>query len=99
MKTLWQYGINQWIAQNEYIYDKNKEEQVEKKTWEINNKQIQAMHRTDKLRIQGMDRHLFTLPLKKQLGQSLDWKQKWVECATIVFETWVTLRDSHAFTY
>ena len=58
VKSLWQYGIDQWIAQNEYIYGKTKEEQVEKKTQEIN-KQIKAMHRADKFRVRGMDRHLF----------------------------------------
>ena len=66
VKSLWQYGIDQWIAQNEYIYGKTKEEQVEKKTQEIN-KQIRAMHRADKFRVRGMDRHLFTLSLKKRL--------------------------------
>ena len=32
VKSLWQYGIDQWIARNKYIYGKTKEEQVEKKT-------------------------------------------------------------------
>ena len=68
VKSLWQYGIDQWIARNEYIYGKTKEEQVEKKTQEIN-KQIKAMHGADKFRVQGMDRHLFTLSLKKRLEQ------------------------------
>jgi hypothetical protein len=47
------------------------------------------MHRTDKFTVQGMDRHLFTLSLKKQLEQSLDRKQKWVECVTIAYEAWM----------
>jgi hypothetical protein len=36
VKSLLQYGIDQWIAQNEYIYGKTKEKQVEKKTLDIN---------------------------------------------------------------
>jgi hypothetical protein len=35
-----------------------------------------------------MDGHLFTLSLKKQLEQSLDRNQKWVECVTIAYEAW-----------
>ena len=66
VKSLWQYGIDQWIARNEYIYGKTKEEQVEKKTQEIN-KQIKTMHRADIFRVRGMDRHLFTLSLKRRL--------------------------------
>ena len=62
-KSLCQFNIDQWTAQNEYIYGKTKEEQVEMKTLEIN-KQIQAIDRTDKLRVQGINRHLFTLSLK-----------------------------------
>ena len=38
VKSLWQYGIDQWIAQNEYIYCKTKEEQVERKIWKSINK-------------------------------------------------------------
>ena len=82
VKSLWQFRIDQWIARNKNIYGKTKEEQVEKKTQEIN-KQIQAIHKADKFRVRDMDRHLFTLSLKKRLEQSLDRKQKWVECVTI----------------
>ena len=97
MKSLWQYGIDQWIARNEYIYGKTKEEQVAKKTQEIN-KQIRAMHRADKFRVQGMDRHLFTLSLKKRLDQSLDRKQKWVECVRIAYEAWMEQKESQSST-
>ena len=31
VKSLWQYSIDQWIAQNEYICGKTKEEQAEKR--------------------------------------------------------------------
>jgi hypothetical protein len=56
------------------------------------------MHRADKLRVQDMDRHLFTLSLKKWLKQSLDRKQKWVECVTIAYEAWVALKDTQTST-
>ena len=97
MKSLSQYGIDQWIARNEYIYGKTKEEQVVKKTLEIN-KQIRAMHRADKFRVRGMDRHLFTLSLKRRLEQSLDRKQKWVECVTITYEAWMEQKESKTHT-
>ena len=93
VKSLWQYGIDQWIDQNEFIYGKTKEEQVEKKTQEIN-KQIKAKHKADKLRVRGMDRHLFTLSFKKRLEQSLDRKPKWAECVMIAYEAWVALKDT-----
>jgi hypothetical protein len=67
VKSLWQYGIEQLIARNKYIYGKTKEEQVEKKTKEIN-KQIKVMHRADKFRVRGTNRHLFNLSLKKMAG-------------------------------
>ena len=56
------------------------------------------MHRADKLRVQGMDRHLLTLCLKKRLEQSLDRKQKWVECVTIAYEAWMEQKDTLAST-
>jgi hypothetical protein len=97
VKSLWQYGIDQWIARNEYIYGKTKEEQVEKKSQEIN-KQIKVMHRADKFRVRGMDRHLFTLSLKKRLEQSFDRKQKWVECVTIAYEAWMEQKETQTST-
>ena len=33
---MWQYGIDQWIGQNEHIYGKTKEEQHEKMSQEVN---------------------------------------------------------------
>jgi hypothetical protein len=85
VKSLSQYGIDQWIARKEYIYGKTKENQVEKKTQEIN-KQIKEIQRADKFRVRNIDRHLFTLSLNKRLEQSLDRKQKWVKCVTIAHE-------------
>ena len=97
VKSLWQYGIHQWIARNEYIYGKTKEEQVEKKTQEIN-EQIKTMHRADKFRVRGMDRHLLTLSRKRRLEQSLDRKQKWVECVTIAYEAWMEQKETQSST-
>ena len=56
------------------------------------------MHRADKSRVQGMDRHLFTLSLKKWLEQSLDRKQKWVECVRIAYDAWVALKGTQTST-
>jgi hypothetical protein len=63
------------------------------------NKQIKAIQRADKFRVQSIDRHLFTLSLKKQLEQSLDRKQKWVECVTITYEAWMEQKESQSSTY
>ena len=80
-----------------YFYGKTKEEQVEKKTHEIN-QQIKATHRADKFRVRGMDRHIFTLSLKKRLMQSLDRKQKWVDCVAIVHEAWMEQKETSTST-
>ena len=45
-----------------------------------------------------MNRHLFTLSLKKWLEQSQDRKQKWVECVTLAYEAWVARKDAKTFT-
>ena len=56
------------------------------------------MHRADKFRVRGIDRHLFTLSLKKQLEQSLDRKQKWVEYVTIAYEAWMEQKETQTST-
>ena len=56
------------------------------------------MHRADKFRVRGMDRHLFTLSLKKQLEQSLNRKQKWVECVTIAYKAWMEQKETQSST-
>ena len=56
------------------------------------------MHRADKFRVQGMDRHLFILFLKKRLVQSLDRKPKWDECVTIAYEAWIEQKDTQTST-
>jgi hypothetical protein len=56
------------------------------------------MHRADKFRVRGTDRHLFTLSLKKRLEQSLDRKPKWVECVTIAYEVWMEQKETQTST-
>jgi hypothetical protein len=51
------------------------------------------MHRADKFRVRSIDRHLFTLSLKKRLEQSLDRKQKLVKCITIAYEAWMEQKE------
>ena len=43
---MWQYGIDQWVGQNEFLYGKTKEERLAKTTQEVDS-QIRHMHRTD----------------------------------------------------
>ena len=45
-----------------------------------------------------MDRHLFTLSLKKLLEQSLDRKKKWFECVTIAYEVLMEQNESQSST-
>ena len=44
---MWQYGISQWVGQNEFLYGKTKEERLAKKTQEVDS-QIRHMHRADR---------------------------------------------------
>jgi hypothetical protein len=44
---MWQYGIDQWVGWNEFLYGKTKEERLTKKTQEVDS-QIWHMHRTDR---------------------------------------------------
>ena len=75
VKSIWQYGIDQWIGHNEYRYGKTKEEQHKKKNQEIN-AQVQQIHQSDRNRVQQHDRHLFDMSLTKRLEQTLDRKRK-----------------------
>ena len=43
---MWQYSIDQWIGQNEYVYGKPKEVQNTKKDQEVN-AQVRLMHQLD----------------------------------------------------
>jgi hypothetical protein len=44
---MWQYGIDQWDGQNEFLNGKTKEERLAKKAHEVDS-QIWHMHRTDR---------------------------------------------------
>jgi hypothetical protein len=44
VNSMWQYGIDQWIGCNEYIYGKAKEEQQEKKIQEVD-AQVRWIHK------------------------------------------------------
>ena len=87
VKSMWQYGIDQWIGRNEYLYGKTKEEQHKKKNQEIN-AQVQRIHQSDRNRVQQHDRHLFDMSVTKRLEQTLDRKKKWIECVTTAYEVW-----------
>ena len=54
---MWQYGIDQWIGRNEYIYGKTKEEQQEKENQEVN-AQVRRIHQSDRNKVQWQDIHL-----------------------------------------
>jgi hypothetical protein len=77
VKSMWQYGIDQWIGRNEYIYGKTKEEQQEKENQEVD-AQVRQMHQLDRNKMQRQDRHLFEMSVTKRLGQTLDRKKKWI---------------------
>ena len=75
---MWQYGIDQWIGWNEFIYGKTKEERLEKITKEVN-AQICRMHRKDCNKVWHEDCHLFQMSCRKCLAQTLVRKQQWVQ--------------------
>ena len=88
---MWQYGIDQWIGRNEFIYGKTKEERLEKITKEVD-AQICRMHRKDCNKVRHEDRHLFQMSCRKRLAQTLVRKQQWVQCVTIAYEVWSTIQ-------
>ena len=90
---MWQYGINQWVGWNEFLYGKTKEERLAKTTQEVDS-QIRHMHRADRKRVRPIDKHLFHMPVEQRIAQSLDRKQQWIECVTIAHEAWAAISDS-----
>ena len=66
VKSMWQYGIDQWIGRNEYLYGKTRVEQHKKKNQEIN-AQVQQIHQSDRNRVQQHDRHIFDMSVTKRL--------------------------------
>ena len=88
---MWQYGVDQWIGRNEFIYGKTKEERWEKITKEVD-AQICRMHHKDCNKVQHEDCHLFQMSCRKRLAQTLVRNQQWVQCVTIAYEVWSTLQ-------
>ena len=91
VKSMWQYGIDQWIGCNKYIYGKTKEEQQEKENQEVD-AQVRWMHQLDKSKVQRQDRHLFEMSDTKRLAQTLDRKKKWIECVNTAYEAWTAIQ-------
>ena len=88
---MWQYGIDQWIGRNEYIYRKTKEEQQEKENQEVN-AQVRRIHQSDRNKVERQDRHLFEMSVTKRLAQMLDRKKKWIECVNTAYEAWAAIQ-------
>ena len=85
--AMWQYGRSRWIERNEAVYGKTKEEQLQKKTTEIDQR-IRSMHRNDQTRVQFCDHHLFTMPVEQRLMQEYHQKRLWVETVEIAYRAW-----------
>ena len=88
---MWQYGIDQSIGWNEFLYGKTKEDQLPKKIKEVDDL-IVIMSQTDQQRVRPIDSHFYHMPLARTLEQSLHRKQLWVESFTIAYESWQTLQ-------
>ena len=69
VRGMWQYEIDQWIGRNEFLYGKTKEDQLAKKTKEVDD-QIVIMYQTDQHRVSSIDSHFFHMPLRRILEQS-----------------------------
>ena len=91
VKSMWQYGIDQWIGRNEYIYGKSKEEQQEKKNQEVD-AQVRRIHQSNRNKVQQQDMHLFEMSVTKRLGQMLDRKKKGIECVNTAYEAWTEIQ-------
>ena len=90
---MWQYGIDQWVGQNEFLYGKTKEERLAKTTQEVGS-QIRHMHRAERKRVCSIDKYLFHMPAEQRIEKSIDRKQQWIECVTTAYEAWAALNDS-----
>ena len=78
VRGMWQYGIDQWIGRNEFLYGKTKEDQYAMKSKEVDD-QIVIMYQTDQQRVRPIDSQFFHVPLAQRLEQSLNRKQLWVK--------------------
>jgi acetyl-CoA carboxylase beta subunit len=90
---MWQYGIDQWVGRNEFLYGKTKEGRLAKKTQEVDS-QIWHMHRADRKRVCPIDKHLFHMSAEQRITQTLDRKQQSIECVTMPYKAWAALSDS-----
>ena len=90
---MWQYGIDQWVGRNEFLYGKTKEERLAKTTQEVDS-QIWHMHRADRKQVYPIDKHLFHMSAEQRITQSTHRKQQWIECATMAYEAWAAQSDS-----
>jgi hypothetical protein len=93
VSRIWQYGIDQCVGQNEFLYGTTKEERLTKKT-QKGDSQIWYMHRADRKQVHSIDRHLFHMPAEQRITQSIDRKQQWIECVTMAYKVWAALSDS-----
>jgi hypothetical protein len=92
---MWQYGIDQQVGWNEFLYGKTKEERLAKKTQEVDS-QIRHMHRADRKQVCPVDKHLFHMSAEQGITQSIDRKQQWIECVSIAYVAWAALSDSQS---
>ena len=90
---IWQYGIDQCVGQNEFLYGTTKEERLAKTTQEVDS-QIQHMHRADRKQVHSSDKYLFYMSAEQRIMQSLERKQQQIRCVTIEYEAWAALSDS-----
>ena len=63
---MWQYGMDQWVGWNEFLYGKTKEDLLAEKTKEVDD-QIVIMYQTDQQRERPTDSHFFHMPLVRRL--------------------------------
>ena len=75
---MWQYGIDQWVGQNEFLYGKTKEEKQTKTTQEVDS-QVWHMHIADRKQVCSIDKHLFHMSIEQRINQSIYRKQQWIE--------------------
>ena len=61
VQGMWQYGMNHWVGQNEFLYGKSKEDQLAKKTKEVDD-QIVIIYQTDQQQVRPPDSHFFHMP-------------------------------------
>jgi hypothetical protein len=82
------FGIDRWIARNEYIHGKSEQEQEDKRNEEINFK-VTCTFLLDREKVRLDDSHLFTIPLEERRKQTWEQKRLWllsVKAAIIAWE-------------